>query len=131
MAVQVRQLAPAADVRCFVQDAEHGRGQPAAGLSGRRVLRRPRPTATVSAVTSGPAVPLPSLERLYSVPLDADELCRVELRPLVPSAPCGVTQRATWRLVRQEAICRAVPYTPPRCFSGALMTPPTALAVSR
>ena len=39
------------------------------------------------------------------------------------AGPCGVTHRATWRFVRQDTICRAVPYTPPRCFSGALTMP--------
>ncbi len=48
----------------------------------------------------------------------------------VSAGPCGVIQAATCRLVRQDAICCAVPYTPPRCFSGAAMTPATWSAVS-
>ena len=40
------------------------------------------------------------------------------------AGPCGVTHRATWRFVRQDTICRAVPYTPPPA-SRCVWTMPT------
>lgn len=73
MAVEVREFAPAADVGGLVEDSDHGCFEAsAAGVDGEFFGRFHRGHGQGG--DQGPAVPLPSLERLYSVPLDRTNL---------------------------------------------------------
>ena len=63
MRVEVGQVVPAAHVRGLVEDAEQRRREPAAGRC-RGELFGGLDDRAVSAVTSGPAVPCPSFDRL-------------------------------------------------------------------
>ncbi|MER7244681.1 hypothetical protein [Kribbella sp. NPDC000426] len=78
MAVQVGEVVPAADVRRFVEGAEHRHGKPAAGR-GDGVALGGLDEAAVRAVTSGPALAAPSRQAVDGAGA-ADELVRGELR---------------------------------------------------